>query len=305
MARFFFQATSLLPPFDLFDVAESDIPGGAPYPVGAKTPRVVMLLQGTLDLLLPDRDPLRVSPGCAMVFPEPCSYEYLTVPRQAGVKVRAARLRFLPTRPTDGKEEAFAQEVWNLMRTFHAPMTLFRDVLDSDLLHLLHRIEAEAEGPAATRCAMVSGMCLQWLCTLARLESPDADARLAPGPGETGLLLCRQFVRENISEPLTLERIAEHVGWSREHLARRFREVEGETLGTYIRRTRAETGREMLIQRGLSLEQIAQRCGFTDAAHFGRVFKAEFGVSPGRHRDRIREHSVYNLPPVPGMGRKT
>jgi AraC-like DNA-binding protein len=40
----------------------------------------------------------------------------------------------------------------------------------------------------------------------------------------------------------------------------------------------------MLVYSGATLETIAERCGFTDAAYFSRVFKRRMGCTPGAYR---------------------
>jgi AraC-like DNA-binding protein len=40
----------------------------------------------------------------------------------------------------------------------------------------------------------------------------------------------------------------------------------------------------MLIYSDATLETIAERCGFTDAAYFSRVFKQRMGCNPGAYR---------------------
>lgn len=58
---------------------------------------------------------------------------------------------------------------------------------------------------------------------------------------------------------------------------------EGLTVSGYIRTRRLERCRLDLsdpAQAALSVSQIAQRWGFTDASHFSKVFKAEFGLAP-------------------------
>ncbi|GGH44773.1 helix-turn-helix domain-containing protein [Microbacterium album] len=62
---------------------------------------------------------------------------------------------------------------------------------------------------------------------------------------------------------------------------------EGLTVSGYIRSRRLERCRLDLsdpAQATLSVSQIAQRWGFTDASHFSKVFKAEFGVAPRDYR---------------------
>ena len=73
---------------------------------------------------------------------------------------------------------------------------------------------------------------------------------------------------------------------STRHLHSLFQQADT-TVSTWIRERRLERCRADLLDPVLSdrtVSAIAARWGFTDAAHFSRVFKAGFGVSPSELR---------------------
>ena len=75
---------------------------------------------------------------------------------------------------------------------------------------------------------------------------------------------------------------------STRHLHALFREA-GTTVSTWIRERRLERCRADLLDPVLAdrtISAIAARWGFTDAAHFSRVFKAAYGASPSEVRRR-------------------
>jgi AraC-like DNA-binding protein len=64
-------------------------------------------------------------------------------------------------------------------------------------------------------------------------------------------------------------------------------ETEQATVADWVRRRRLERCRRDLLDPGLSHEAastIADRWGFTSAAHFSRAFRAEYGLPPGEYR---------------------
>ncbi|MDE1164799.1 MAG: transcriptional regulator FeaR [Pseudomonas sp.] len=64
-------------------------------------------------------------------------------------------------------------------------------------------------------------------------------------------------------------------------------ELEGDSVCRYIQRTRLQTCARELLDPAMgheSITDIAFRWGFTDAAHFSRVFKRQFEVSPRDYR---------------------
>jgi AraC-like DNA-binding protein len=99
---------------------------------------------------------------------------------------------------------------------------------------------------------------------------------------------------------LTAERIASELHVSTRTLHRLF-EAEQTTIGSWIRGRRLEQCRLDLTDRRLQDEpvsQIAARWGLWDPAHFSRVFKATFGLSPRVYRMAHR-HDAARSHPVP------
>ena len=77
------------------------------------------------------------------------------------------------------------------------------------------------------------------------------------------------------------------------HFARAFKETMGLGPHQYLLHLRLERARRMLDAEDAVLSNIAQRAGFADQAHFTRLFKREYGVTPG-----IVLRSRRRLPPV-------
>ena len=80
-----------------------------------------------------------------------------------------------------------------------------------------------------------------------------------------------------------VDSLAEHVGWSRRHLAERFRVVTGLTPKQAARIARFEAARRLLTSpRPPQLADLALRCGFADQSHLAREWRALAGCSVGQ-----------------------
>ena len=111
------------------------------------------------------------------------------------------------------------------------------------------------------------------------------------GTGQPRLLDAVQLMEANTEEPLTVEQIAHHVGLSRRHLERLFRENLGCVPSAYYLRVRVTKAQHLLCQTTLPIVDVALACGFASASHFSKVYKDVFGHSPRDERRpaRIRE----------------
>ena len=94
----------------------------------------------------------------------------------------------------------------------------------------------------------------------------------------------KELLTEGLKDDVSLARLAEECGLSTRHFTRSFRQTTGTSPHRWLMRYRVERARELLAVRGLSLTEIALRCGFADQSHFTRIFTAHVGIAPGAWR---------------------
>jgi len=66
----------------------------------------------------------------------------------------------------------------------------------------------------------------------------------------------------------------------------KFRRATGLTPARYLWRLRGERGAAMLAETGLSVAEVAERCGFANPFHFSRFVRRLFALSPRELRRR-------------------
>ena len=59
-----------------------------------------------------------------------------------------------------------------------------------------------------------------------------------------------------------------------------FKKQFGMSFSEYVNGKRLEKSRELLLSTVLSVKEIADEVGFTDANYFTRLFRQNFGISP-------------------------
>lgn len=95
-----------------------------------------------------------------------------------------------------------------------------------------------------------------------------------------------KYVHENLSSPLSLENIAEHLHISSSHLSRTFKKNCNESLTEFINRTRIEKAKDYLIHSDILSYEIAELVGYNDPAYFSSIFKKYTGLSPTDFRQQ-------------------
>ncbi|MEV1296037.1 AraC family transcriptional regulator [Pseudonocardia sp. NPDC049635] len=78
--------------------------------------------------------------------------------------------------------------------------------------------------------------------------------------------------------------LAEETGWSRSHLADRFRDQTGLTPKTAAGLLRFTRAVDLLHDGDMSLPSVAATCGYYDQAHLNRDFRSFAGCTPTQWR---------------------
>ena len=90
------------------------------------------------------------------------------------------------------------------------------------------------------------------------------------------------YIRDNLSEPLSLDHIASRFFISKHYLCRIFKSATGFSVMEYIIYSRVLRARQ-LLQEGVSVQQAGELAGFSDNSHFIRTFGHLTGLTPGRY----------------------
>ena len=93
----------------------------------------------------------------------------------------------------------------------------------------------------------------------------------------------KEILAENLDLDISLNEIAKALKSNPYTLLRDFKKEMGITPHAYRMNLRIEMAKE-LLQRGMSISQTAQKCGFFDQSHLHRHFKAITAVTPKEYR---------------------
>ena len=93
-----------------------------------------------------------------------------------------------------------------------------------------------------------------------------------------------EYVRHHLSDPVSTEKIAEKLHFSRTWLSRKFHEETGISLSDFIRIKKTEEAQRLLRYTDKSLREISVYLGYSSQSHFQTVFKKQLGVTPMQYR---------------------
>lgn len=96
------------------------------------------------------------------------------------------------------------------------------------------------------------------------------------------------YIATHLSEPFTLETVAKHVFVSKCYLCRMFRRQTGQSFSQYVTAQRLDRAEHLLRHSKMSIDRIAEQCGFGSAAYFATTFRRRNGIAPSAWRRQLQ-----------------
>ncbi|RED56752.1 AraC family transcriptional regulator [Cohnella lupini] len=93
------------------------------------------------------------------------------------------------------------------------------------------------------------------------------------------------YLSTQYAEPITIEGMAEALGYNRAYLSRLFKHRTSLSPVTFLTKLRVDHGRRLLRERPeLTIEQIASSVGIQDSLYFSKQFRRWYNQSPTDYR---------------------
>jgi two-component system response regulator YesN len=96
-------------------------------------------------------------------------------------------------------------------------------------------------------------------------------------------------MKEHYTEKIQLSDVADHVYVSHWHLSKLLNRHTGKSFSDLMNGIRVDKARELMSDPSLHIVDVAEKVGFTDMAHFSRVFRKQTGQSANEYRNTIRK----------------
>ena len=153
---------------------------------------------------------------------------------------------------------------------------------DARVIALAELIAAECASGEPLHDLYGDGLTLALL--LAVLKLRPAASRSAGKLAQWQLRRVKDFMLENCTRNIRIEELADLTGLSQSYFSHAFKASTGLPPHQWQMRARIDRVKHLLRRRDLSLTEIAAETGFSDPAHFTRMFRRQTGASPSEWR---------------------
>lgn len=115
-----------------------------------------------------------------------------------------------------------------------------------------------------------------------RQEDPESKAA-----GSFIVYNAVQYMEENYNRKITLSEVAEKTYISQWHLSKLLNRHMGLNFSEILNNIRVKEAKKLLMNSAMRIGDIAWEVGFTDIAHFSKVFKKLTGLSANEYRNSV------------------
>jgi len=113
---------------------------------------------------------------------------------------------------------------------------------------------------------------------------PTEEGPAVPPPVLRAMDWARRQLQTDPAVAIDLDRLARAAAVNPRHLCRLFADAADITPMRWVQRRRLDQARSLLRRSNLSVQQVADRCGFASPFHFSRAYKTRFGKPPSADR---------------------
>ena len=97
-----------------------------------------------------------------------------------------------------------------------------------------------------------------------------------------------RYINEHYSRAITLEEVAEAIGFSPAYLSTLFKKEIGINFSDYLTSRRMEEAKRLLKENTCSINEIAELVGYSDPKYFSKTFNKVVGLKPSEYRKLYR-----------------
>ncbi len=95
------------------------------------------------------------------------------------------------------------------------------------------------------------------------------------------------YIEQHCTDRISLQDVADHVYVSQWHLSKLINRYQGQSFFDIVNAMRIEKSKQLLKDPSLKVHEVADKVGYSDVAHFSKIFKKIVGRSPVEYRSDL------------------
>ncbi|WP_221226665.1 helix-turn-helix domain-containing protein [Paenibacillus baekrokdamisoli] len=190
-----------------------------------------------------------------------------------------------PNTPHDEKHEKDTEVFFIGFDYDDIPMSLHNGVYkDGDSLQIWRLLQAmkteflEKRSFHSLQLNLIGGQLMLELCRIPQIQTGNLEK-------EDRIIYAINFLKENYTQSVQLQHLAELSGYSFDRFRHAFKERTSLSPMNYIMMKRIERSIELLSSTRLKIAAIAVECGFSTPSQFSLLFKKCTGITPKEYRE--------------------
>jgi AraC-like DNA-binding protein len=137
------------------------------------------------------------------------------------------------------------------------------------------------------KCLEAFGLTLDYIYANKKSSAVNLTAK-----DRSALEQVKAMLGSNPQEPPSIKEMSVAIGMNQKKMMAGFKQINGITIYTFLKRIRMEKALELLLENELSMLDIARAVGYRGDGHFQQAFKDVYGTTPGKMRKELATYSA-------------
>lgn len=160
---------------------------------------------------------------------------------------------------------------------------LYYDIDDEEIEELILSMLLEQLAEDSYSCGILTSLMTIFFAKLTRRYKTGEIVSSQKSSINTRSLDMITYINDHYQD-ITLQSLAEHFHYTQEYCSRLVKAAAGVSFTDVLRRVRLNRAETFLLTTAHSIEAISHMIGYEEPGTFIRLFKKEYGMSPGKYR---------------------
>lgn len=248
--------------------------------------RLFYLISGELTVTISSQKPLRLAPGAVLFIPRGAIYKIKSKYMRAAVisfdTVFEASHSETPSACSPDMFDESIISSYEEIPPFTSP--LYLSDMESERDNFISMCEMFILGEGEYLSSISARLKLVLIKLVEALDEKALPPFMVEGLGS--------YIRENCAQEISGTEIGAVFGYHPYYISSMLKERRGLTVKQYVTDYRLKMAKELLAYTSLPIADIAEKCGFTDASYFAKVFKSTQEISPKDYRNKFKGNFI-------------